>query len=88
MSIWIIDNIKMLYYGITDVSEGIDVQKTSESKECDVYSLNKGFKFQPNVWNGYHNLLMVSLNLSNIVVLKTENADYRYIIAGIAKVEL
>ena len=41
--------MKMLHYGITDVSEGIDIQKTSESNECDVYSLNKGFKFQPNV---------------------------------------
>ena len=27
------NNIKMLYYGRTDVSEGIDVNKTSESKE-------------------------------------------------------
>ena len=26
----------MLYYDIIDVSEGIDVNKTSESKECDI----------------------------------------------------
>ena len=26
----------MIYYNGTDVSEGIDVNKTSESKECDV----------------------------------------------------
>ena len=26
----------MLYYDRTDVSEGIDVNKTSASKECDV----------------------------------------------------
>ena len=26
----------MLYYGRIDVSEGIDVNKTSESKECDI----------------------------------------------------
>ena len=26
----------MLYYDTTDVSEGIDVKKTSSSKECDV----------------------------------------------------
>ena len=26
----------MLYYDRTDVSEGIDVNKTNESKECDI----------------------------------------------------
>ena len=49
----------MLYFNRIDVSEGIDVNKTSESKECDVchcwYFLNKGFKFQVNVCNGCHN---------------------------------
>ena len=43
----------MLYYDRIDVSEGIDVDKTSASKECDIchywYFLNYGFKFQPNV---------------------------------------
>ena len=27
----------MLYYHRIDVSEGIDVNKTSESKECDIF---------------------------------------------------
>ena len=40
----------MTYYERTDVSEGIDVNKTNESKECDVchywYFLGKGFNFQ------------------------------------------
>ena len=31
------NNIKMLYFDRTDVSEGIDVNKTSASKEGDVY---------------------------------------------------
>ena len=42
-------NIKMLYYDKADVSEGFDVNKTSESKECNIchywYFLNKGFNF-------------------------------------------
>ena len=50
----------MIYYDRIHVSEGIDVSKASESKECDIchYSnfLNKGFKFQPNVCNGHHDL--------------------------------
>ena len=27
----------MIYYDIIDVSEGIDVNKTSESNECDIW---------------------------------------------------
>ena len=37
----------MIYYDRIDVSEGIDVNKTSESKECNIchywYFLNEGF---------------------------------------------
>ena len=40
----------MLYDNRIDVSEGIDVNKTSEQKDCNIchywYFLNKGFKFQ------------------------------------------
>ena len=31
--------------------------------------LNKGFKFAPNICNGYHNFLMMSMNLSDIAIL-------------------
>ena len=45
----IMNNIKKLYYGRIDVSEEIDVYRTSKSKECNVfhywYFLNKGFNF-------------------------------------------
>ena len=30
------NNIKMLYYDRIDIFEGIDVNKTSKSKECDI----------------------------------------------------
>ena len=64
----------MLYYDRIDVSEGIDVNKTSTSKECDVchyrYFVNLSFKFQPNAWNIYHGLLMMSVNISGITILK------------------
>ena len=33
------------------------------------YFLNKGSKFQPNVCNGCQDLLMMSMNLSDIAVL-------------------
>ena len=39
----------MLYYDRIDVSEGIDVNKTSKSKQCNIFHywsfLSKGFKF-------------------------------------------
>ena len=60
----------MLCFNRIDVSEGIDVNKTSKSKECNVchywYFLNKGFKFQPNFCSRCHDLLMMSMNLSDI----------------------
>ena len=63
----------MLYYDRNDVSEGVDVNKTSELKECDVchywYFLDKGFKFQPHVCNGCHNVLTMDTNFSDIGIL-------------------
>ena len=31
--------MKMLYYDTIDISEGIDVKKTSTSKQCDVVTI-------------------------------------------------
>ena len=60
----------MLYFDRIDFSEGIDLNKTSRSKEYDIYHywyfLNKGFKFQRYECNRCHDLLMMSMNLSNI----------------------
>ena len=42
---------------------GIEVSKTSASKECDIchylYFLDKGFNIQPDVCNGSHDVLMI-----------------------------
>ena len=81
----------MLCYDRIDVSERIDVNKTSESKECNVchywYFLNKSFKFQPNVCNGCHDLLVMSMNLSDIAILSIKGAAYHCIISRISKNE-
>ena len=65
----------MLYFdrsGI-EVSEEINVNKTSASKACDTchycYFLYYSFKFQPNVCNRCHDLLMMSMNLCDIATL-------------------
>ena len=81
----------MIYYDRVDVSEGTDVNKTSEPKECDIchycYFLNKGFKFQPNVCNRCHDLSMMSMTLSDIAILNNKSADYCCIISRISKSE-
>ena len=81
----------MIYYDRIDVSEGIDVNKTSASKECDIchywYFLNYSFKFQPNVCNRCHDLLMMSMNLSNIAILNIKSSDHECIISLISKNE-
>ena len=81
----------MLCYDRIDVFEGIDVNKTSASEECDVcpywHFLNYGFKFQPNVCHRYHYLLMMSMNPSNLAILNIKGSDYCYIIRLISKKE-
>ena len=61
------NNIKMLYFDRIDISDGIDVNNTRESKECDIcqywYLLNRGFKFPPYVCNWCHDLLITSMDL-------------------------
>ena len=82
----------MLYYDRINVSEGIGVNKTSTSKECDIchywYFLNYSFKFQPNVCNRCHDLLMMSINLSDIVILNIKGSDYCCAISLIRKNEV
>ena len=81
----------MLYCDIIDVSEEINVNKTSASKECNVchywYFLNYSFKFQPNVCNKCHDLLIMSMNLSNIAILNIKSSDHECIISLISKNE-
>ena len=51
----------MLEYGRIDISEGIDVNKTNLSKWCGIclywYFKNIGFKHEPYLSNGCHNLI-------------------------------
>ena len=81
----------MIYYDRIAISERIDVNKTSAFKECDVchywYFLNYSCTFQPIVCNRYHDLLMMSINLSNIAILKIKDSVYGCIISLIGKKE-
>ena len=81
----------MLYFYRIDVSEGIDFNKKSASKDCDIchswYFLDKGFKLQPYVCNECHDVLMMSLNLDGIVILNIHCVDFCCNINGIDKSE-
>ena len=72
-------------------SEGTDANKISALKESDVchywYFLNFCFKFQPNVCSRCYDLLMMSVNLSDIVILNIKGSDYRCINSLISKNE-
>ena len=81
----------MIYYDRIDVSKGIDVNITSEWKDCEVCHywdfLDKGFKFQPNACNACHDILMLSMNLNDITILNVHSANYCCIIYRISKSE-
>ena len=79
----------MLRYQKTDVSEGIDVNKTSASKECELchswFFKDIGFKFEEHVCNKFHDLLMIAYSLKDIVILNAKGATFRSILMGIIK---
>ena len=80
----------MLYFDRIQDSEGVDINKTSTLKECDIchywYFLNYSFKFQTNVCNRCHDLLMMSLNLSDIAIINIKGSNYHCIVSLISKV--
>ena len=61
----------MLCYDRIDLSEGIDVAKSNDSKECFIchyWFFNHGFKFQDFVCNGCHDLTIMYLNTSVLLL--------------------
>ena len=81
----------MLQYEKIDVSEGIDVNKTSASKEYELchYQFFKdiGFKFEEHVCNKCHDLLTIAYSLKDIAILNAKGATFRCILMGISKNE-
>ena len=81
----------MLQYKKIDVSEGIDTNKTSASKECMLchywYFKDVGFKFEPHVCNKCHDVLMTAYELKNIAILNVKGVDFKCILWGISRDE-
>ena len=81
----------MLQYKKIDASEGIDVNKISASKECELchywFFKDVGFKFEEHVCNGCHDLLTMAYSLKNIAILSAKGATFRCLLMGISKNE-
>ena len=71
----------MLEYDRIYISEGIDVNKTSLSKECDIchylYFKDIGFKNEPYIWDGYHDLMQKAMSFDNIAIVYVKGNAYR-----------
>ena len=72
----------MLEYDRIDISEGIDVNKTNASKECDIchywYFLdNSFFKYEPYLCNGCHYIMQKAMNFNDVAIVFVTGSDYR-----------
>ena len=81
----------MLHYEKIDFSEGIDVNKTSASKECGLchywFFKDIGFKFEEHVCNKCHDLLTMAYSLKNIAILSAKGVTFRCLLMDISKNE-
>ena len=78
----------MLRYQKIDFSEGIDIIKTSASKECHYWFFKDiGFKFEEHVFNKCHDLLMIAYSLKDLAILNAKEAIFRCMLIGISKNE-
>ena len=50
---------------------------------CLYWFFNHGFKFQDYVFNGCHDLTILSVTISDIAIIIVKNLDYRCIIYNI-----
>ena len=71
----------MLEYERIDISEGIDLNNSDKSKECDIfhywYFLDKNFKYEPYICNGCHDLIQKTINFNDVAIVSIKESDYR-----------
>ena len=71
----------MLEYDRIDISEEIDVNKTTLSKECDIchYWCFKdiGFKYETYVCNGCHDLMQKAMSFNNVAIVYVKGIAYK-----------
>ena len=71
----------MLEYHRIDVSEGIDIKKTNESKECKIchywYFKDIGFKYEQHLCNGSHGLMQKAISFNDVAIVYVKRSAYR-----------
>ena len=71
----------MIQYERIDISEGIDHDRSGKSKECMIchywYFKDIGYKYEPHVCNGCHDLSMFVYDLKDFMILNIKGVDYR-----------
>ena len=71
----------MLEYNRIDVSEGVDVNKTNASKECDIYYYwyfkDIDFKYEQHLCNVSHDLMQKATNFNDATIISVKGSDYR-----------
>ena len=79
----------MLQYEKIDTSKGINVNKTSAWKECELchywFFKEVGFKFEEHVCNGCLNLLMMAYSLKDIAIFSAKGATFGCLLIGASK---
>ena len=70
----------MLEYDRIDISKGIDLNKTTVSKECDIchycYFKDTGFKCEPYLCNGCHNLMQKAMSFNDVAIIYVKGSAY------------
>ena len=68
----------MLEYERIDISEGIDVNKTNLSKECDIchywYFKDIGFKYELYLFNG---LMQKAMSFNDVAIVYVKGSAYK-----------
>ena len=71
----------MLEYDRVDLSEGIDVNKTSNSRECSFchyyYFLDINFNYQKYLRDGCHDMSMKANSMQNLAFVYSDSNAYR-----------
>ena len=71
----------MLEYDRIDISQGIVINKTNASKECDIchylYFLDKNFNYECYLCNGCHDLMQKARNFNDVTIASIKENDYR-----------
>ena len=71
----------MLEYDRIDISEEIDVNKTSASKKCDTchywYFKDIGFNYEPYLCNSCKGLMQKAMSFNDVAIIYVKRSAYR-----------